>query len=231
MKAVISKNDIIKNVFIGSDDCMIIEPTDRIIVVCDNFLGQAGQNIGMYDEHFNLKWAEILISEGYISISSDEKIVDHKVVKKTLQERFDEGIYIPPQGSSVVNGVQYTLEEYRTVKYSEINRAFENMYAIGMASVTLNGGLVDCRRPQFAPYEDDIGNITTLLNVMKANNITTTGYRMRDNSTYPDVTQEMMQAVIDEMGIYGVTQYQKRAQIKDAIISATSFGQLKSIVW
>ena len=230
MKARIN-NDIIKNVFDGDGSCIPMESGDTTITVPEGFTGQYGQNIKMYDSSYNLRTAEDLVKDGYIVLQPEEKIVDHKVVKKTLQELYDEGIYIPPTGSKVINNTEYTLEEYRSQKYADIEMAFQNMYAIGMSSPTLGGGLVDCRRPQFDPYEDDIGNITTLLNVMKTNGISSTGYRMKDNSTYPNVTQEMMQLVIDEMGLYGVTQYQKRADIKDAIKDATTFNQIQAIGW
>ena len=229
MKAVINNNKI-KNVFDGSPECIPINPTDSVIEVPYGFTCKEGDDIRMWDSNFNLRNAEDLVAEGYIILLPTQKIVDHKVVDKTLQEQYDEGIYIPESGWTVYKNQLLDMAGVKTAKYNEIQSAFQNMFSIGLVSTTLDDKVVDCR-VGVAGVKDDIDVIKVLLEVMKANGIAKYDYRLKDNTYYKDATQAQYQSVIDEMGLYGVQQYQKRSALNDAITAATTFEQVESISW
>ena len=229
MKAVINNNKI-KVVFDGSPECVPIHPTDTIIEVPYGFTCKEGDDIRMWDSNFNLRNAEDLVAEGYIILLPTQKIVDHKVVDKTLQEQYDEGIYIPESGWTVYKNQLLDMAGVKTAKYNEIQSAFQNMFSIGLVSTTLDDKVVDCR-VGVAGVKDDIDVIKVLLEVMKANGIAKYDYRLKDNTYYKDATQAQYQSVIDEMGLYGVQQYQKRSALNDAITAATTFEQVESISW
>ena len=229
MKAVINNNKI-KNVFDGSPECIPINPTDSVIEVPYGFTCKEGDDIRMWDSNFNLRNAEDLVAEGYIILLPTQKIVDHKVVDKTLQEQYDEGIYIPESGWTVYKNQLLDMAGVKTAKYNEIQSAFQNMFSIGLVSTTLDDKVVDCR-VGVAGVKDDIDVIKVLLEVMKANGIAKYDYRLKDNTYYKDATQAQYQSVIDEMGYYGVAQYQKRMNLCDAIVAAKTFEQVESISW
>ena len=230
MKAIINKFHKIKNVFEGLADCFVVEDTDAIIDVPFGFTCKEGDDIRMWDSNFNLRNAEDLVAEGYIILLPTQKIVDHKVVDKTLQEQFDDGTFVPESGWTVYKNRLLDMTGVKTAKYNEIQSAFQNMFLIGLASTTLGGKIVDCR-VGVPGVKDDIDAITTLLNVMKKNGLATEDYRLKDNTYYKNATQAQYQGVIDEMGLYGVQQYQKRSALNDAITAATTFEQVESISW
>ena len=193
MKAVINNNKI-KNVFDGSPECIPIQPTDTITEVPYGFTCKEGDDIRMWDSNFNLRNAEDLVAEGYIILLPTQKIVDHKVVDKTLQEQYDEGIYIPESGWTVYKNQLLDMAGVKTAKYNEIQSAFQNMFLIGLASTTLGGKIVDCR-VGVPGVKDDIDAITTLLNVMKKNGLATEDYRLKDNTYYKNLTAHLFAKV------------------------------------
>ena len=84
MKAIIDKDNKIKSCFDGDGTFVGILETDKVIVVPDDLNASHGQDIRCWDKNFMLRDAEKNIKDGFIILGDDEKIINHRIVKKDI---------------------------------------------------------------------------------------------------------------------------------------------------
>lgn len=239
MKAVINNNKI-KNVFMGNIECIPINPTDIIIEVPYGFTCKEGDDIRCWNHTtWELNNAEDNISNGYVVLKNTEKIVNHKIVDKTLQELYDEGIYIPKPGWIVYNNIEYDTTNLPLYKYEQtvaINNAFNNNLSNGRFTFisstpmqintptgikTSTGVVIDCRR---SGTKNDLQNVQGL--ILLNQTITYVGYYYTFIVT-PAQLNEMQIQMIN----YGNSLYQKKWEKESEINSAITIQQLEDITW
>ena len=86
MKVLINIDGKIKNVFDGNSLGIPIIDTDIIKNVPDTFEGKELDDIRMWNSNWVMLSAEEIIAKGYAILTPEQKIVDHKIVNKTLQK-------------------------------------------------------------------------------------------------------------------------------------------------
>ena len=239
MKAVINNNKI-KNVFDGSPDCIPISDTDTIINVPYGFTCKEGDDIRCWNNKtWQLNPAEDNIKNGYVVLLPTQKIVDHKIVEKTLQEQYDEGIYITKPNWIVYNNIEYdttNLPLYKTEQLTMISNAFENNLKTGrfvfisstpmqintpQGIVTSTGVVIDCRR---SGTKNDLQNVQGL--ILLNETVTFVGC----NFTFV-VTPEQLNEMQLQMVNYGNSLYQKKWNLENQINIAITIQQLENIKW
>jgi hypothetical protein len=183
----------------------------------------------MWDANFNLRNAEDLVKDGYIVLKPTEKIVDHKVVDKTLQEQYDQGIYIPEEGWIVFENKLWKLADiakYKTDRIAVIQDSFDNAMATGYFMSTALGINIDCRR---AATKNDLQNIQTLLAKMNREGWTSVEYVGYTETKV--ATKANIEAMIIEMEDYALGLYQYKWVKWSAIQAATTIQQIEAVVW
>lgn len=97
---IVTKNDIILRVYHTTQGLEGIKKSlkfenvndyDEIKKVTNEFEGYTGLNINEINENGKLKPLEQRIIEGYVALPKGFKIVDNKLVEKTLKEKIDDG--------------------------------------------------------------------------------------------------------------------------------------------
>jgi hypothetical protein len=228
MKAVINNNKI-KSVFDGNPECIPISPTDTVIEVPYGFTCKEGDDIRMWDANYNLRNAEDLISDGYIVLKLTEKIVDHKVVEKTLQEQYDEGIYIPEEGWIVFDNKLWKLadlEKYRNERLAFISLAFDNAMATSHFMSTALGIEIDCRR---SATKNDLQNIQTLSAKMDREGWTEVEYV--GYTATKVATKQNLKDMTSEMEDYALGLYQYKWAKWELVSKAKTIQELEEITW
>jgi hypothetical protein len=230
MKAVITDKNKIRNVFDGSPECIFVQPTDNIIDVPYGFRGQEGEDIRCWDSEWELIPAEEMISEGYRVLLPVEKIVDHKIVRKTLQEQYDEGIYIPEEGWIVFDNKLFKLDEiekYRNERYTVILDAFNNEMGTSHFMSTAIGIEIDCRR---SATKNDLQNVESLYKKMVKESIATVNY-IGYSEIKTGVTQSKINDMSYEMIDYANSLYTKKWLKEETIRTAKTIQEIESIIW
>jgi hypothetical protein len=116
--------------------------------------------------------------------------------------------------------LEQTLDEKKEELKRVIKQKFEERQDQGYLSTILNVKIA-CRR-------EDLDNMKNLLTYMQTNNITTTQFRVLDNS-FVEITQEQLSAMIDELVQFGISLYNKKWVKEQEIESAATMDELKVI--
>jgi hypothetical protein len=127
MKAVINNNKI-KSVFDGNLECIPISPTDTIIDVPYGFTCKEGDDIRCWDSEFKLITSEEMISKGYRVLKNTEKIVNHLIVDKTLEEQVGDGILSLSGDVEVFEGAIVSKVKVQSIKADRINAKIDKLY-------------------------------------------------------------------------------------------------------
>lgn len=228
MKIVVDENNKIKSVFDGYPAVEILS-SDYIVEAPYGFSAVGYDDIRCWDSEFNLITAEEMISKGYRTLKNTEKIVNHVIVDKTLQEQYDEGIYIPEEGWVVFDNKLWKLSEiegYRNERYAYINSAFDNAMATSHFMSIALGIEIDCRR---SATKNDLQNIQTLSAKMDREGWTEVEY-VGYSETKVATRQNLTDMAI-EMEDYALGLYQHKWEKLTEIQNATTIQQIESIVW
>ena len=236
MKVLINIDGKIKNVFDGNSLGIPIIDTDIIKNVPDTFEGKELDDIRMWNSNWVMLSAEEIIAKGYAILTPEQKIVDHKIVNKTLQELFDEGIYIPPIGWIVYQNTLWDLAklpQYKNDQIIVIDNSFNNNLSYGyFKSVTLNIN-VDCRRNE---TKNDLQNVQGLISYMTRNSIAQidyVGYTHTSTgiSEHALATKEQLNNLSYEMEDFALPLYQRKWTLENMIKMATTIEDLLKITW
>lgn len=121
---------------------------------------------------------------------------------------------------------QYTDEDVigyvRNQLLNKLKQDFKNLPSLGYESQAI-GKKIN------ATYVD-LQNMKSLLEYMQANNIDKVQFRCYDNS-FVEITQDQLQQAINELIAYGIKCYQKKWNIEQKILAATTQDELLSIKW
>ena len=217
MQAIIDENNKIKSLFISHGNLISIPDTEKIIDVPDDFKGKYLDDIRMWDKDYKLRDAEDNIKDGYVVLQEDEKIVEHKIVKLSEEEKALAGII--------------TLDEYiirlKAKKTEEILGKFDINLLSGSFKSTAIGIDIDCRR---SGSKNDLQNIQGLISNMTRNSITTIDY-VGVSEIKSKVTIANLNKIILEMEDYTLGLYQKKWDLLSKITTSTTITQLNSITW
>ena len=220
-------NNIIKNVFDGSDACIPREEGDIIIEVPYGFLGIYDQDIRMWDSTGNLLPEEESRSKGYLKPT--QKIYENRIVDKSLQEQYDEGLYIPEAGFTVYHNKLWDrskFDQYKQEKLDLIINQFNNELSNGNFDSTTLGIKIDCRRNL---NKNDLQNVQGLISNMTRYSIQSINY-----IGYTEIavaTVEKLTSLANEMEDHVLGLYQKKWQLEEQIKNVLTIESLEAITW
>lgn len=229
MKVVVSSKNKIESVFEGDGACIPVDPSDYIVEAPFGFSPAGYDDIRCWDSEFNLITAEEMIAKGYRTLKNTEKIENHVIIKKTMQELYDEGIYIPEEGWIVFDNQLWKLseiEKYRVDRYNFINRSFDKAMETGFFMSEVLGIYIDCRR---SATKNDLQNIQTLMAKMDREGWTEIEYvGLKETKV---ATRQNLTDMAIEMEDYALGLYQHKWLKWEEVSSAITIPEIESIVW
>lgn len=119
----------------------------------------------------------------------------------------------------------YNFNRAKEQKYSEIKSSYESYLSDndGLASVTLNGEIVDCR-------EKDIKNLDVLISVLESENITESFYKLKNDEKIPVTTAQIKQVQMEiKKNLLGA--WTKQDYLCGQIDLASTLEELEIISW
>ena len=226
-KTIVDKDNKIKTVYAGNDFSQL--EIEKIIKVPSNFSGVAGEDIRCWDKDWNKLSAEECIEKGYTVLLLTQKIVDHKIVEKTIQEQYDEGVYIPKEGCIVFNNKIWELasiEQYRNLKVISIQKAYDNEMAIGHFKSKILGIDIDCRKSAIKNDLSIVENLIKQMTVDSTKSIIFNG--VKESAT---ATKENLETLEVEMIRYTNELYNKKRSKFSEVEKALTIQDIEAVSW